>query len=258
MNDAAPPREAVIGDNSGAEPSYAEQMLAGSLPQRDRATLLIEALNDSSIDSPETLDAVTTLGNLIAAHKGAMDATRKELKKPWDDGAAAVQGAYQPTIKLLDDAVEVAKGMIDGWNAHLAALAREEQRKRDEEAAAARRVAEEAQAKQREAEAAGDTKGALDAELAALQATEAAKKIDTAPPTVQPGAMIRTQAGSAGARTERVPVIDDLRKCVAALHKGHRQALLDAVKPVVDRLTRAKVPLDGVSVVEQQKTVFRR
>src|SRR5262249_26736625 len=159
------------------------------------------------------------------------------LKKPHDAAAQAVQDAYQPTIKLLAEAVNKAKTMINGWRDHKRELQRQEEAKRAVEAQEAQRREEEARKAKEAAEAKGDGAGALQAELDMLNAQDEAARAAAAP-TIRPEGIVRTQAGSAGARTIKVPVIINMRTVLTFLAKNHMPALTEAISPVVARLTR--------------------
>lgn len=260
---AAPDPRLAPGANNPPSPiddlaDYRAALATSAAPAVARGTQLLDALASSKIDSDDTAAAATTLGNLIRSHGQETDTERETLRKPWRDRADAVQAAYNPTVKDMEAGVVTAKRMLDAWADEQRARAVAERRKAEEAAAAERHLQAEAEAKKRAAEEAGDGKAALDAELEALAAQDRATALEQDDTAIRPSGMIRTQAGSAGQRTERVAEITDLRKCVAALYKAHRQALLEAVQPIVARLTRAKVALDGVTVTEKQTTTLRR
>lgn len=252
MNDIAP----GIGHNA---PPLADIIAEETKPLRERADALITSVNNSKIDSPESAAQVATLGNMLRDHREAVETARKAAAKPYDDGKALVQSAYaRGILDPLDAAMAACRKMLDAWRDHLSALAAAEQRKRDAEAAEARRVAEEAEKARRDAEAAGDAGAAIKAEMEALQAAERAEKLETGEGAIRPEAMIRTQAGSAGTSTQRVPVVTNIGLCLRWLIENHSAALLETLAPLIARLTRAKMTIPGVEVQEVATTRFRR
>jgi tetratricopeptide (TPR) repeat protein len=262
VNDLAP----GIGHNSPPEPTIADVvtaweaatiLAAGSF--RERAEALIASVNASKIDSPETAAQVATLGNMIRDHREAVESARKAAAKPFDDGKATVQLAYaRGILDPLDAAIAACRKMLDAWRAKLAAQAAAEQRDRDAEAAEARRAAEEAEKARQTAQAAGDAGGAIRAEMEALKAAERAEKLETGEGAIRPEAMIRTNAGSAGTATQRVPVVTNIGQCLVWMIENQGQALLEAINPLIWRAIRAKMTIPGVEVSEVATTRFRR
>lgn len=252
MNDIAP----GIGHN---RPDLAESLAEETKPFRERADALITSVNNSKIDSPETAAQVTTLGNLLATHRADVETARKEAAKPFDDGKATVQTVYaRGILDPLDRAIGACRRMLDAWRDQQTALAVAEQRKRDAEAAEARRVAEEADRARREAEAAGDPAAALKAEMEAMQAAERAEKLESGEGTIRPDQMIRSQAGSASTATQRVPVVTNIGECLAWLIVNQPTALIESITPIIARLIRAKMTIPGVETREVATTRFRR
>lgn len=253
MNDAAP---AGIGHNA---PPLAEQLTEETAALRQRAEALIASVNASRIDSPESAAQVTTLGGMLKDARDRAEAARKERAQPFDDGKTAVQRAFkQAIIDPLDEAMTACRRMLDTWRAQLAEAAAAERRQRAAEAAEAQRAAEEAEAKRLAAERAGDTGAALRAEVAALQAADRAEKLASDAGTIRPEAMIRTAAGSASAQTQRVATVVNIGLCLRWMIENHSAALIEAITPIVGRLTRAKVEIPGVEVAEVAPTRFRR
>jgi len=228
-------------------------------PLRERAEALIASVNAARIDSPETAAQVTTLGGMLRDLREKAEAARKESARPFDDGKAAVQLAYaRGILDPLDAAMTACRKMLDAWRAQLDAAAAAERRKRDEEAAEARRVAEDAEQRQRDAEAAGDPGAAIKAEMEAMQAAERAEKLASDAGTIRPSEPIRTQTGMASAATTRVPTVTNIGLCLRWMLENQSAALIEAISPLVARLTRAKVEIPGVEVKEVAATRFRR
>ena len=248
-----------IGHNSPPEPpSYREELAEKAKPLVMRSDALLKALNNSKISDEAGVEAVTALGGLIREHREKVEDERVELKSPWDTGAATVQGMYKPVIDTLDAALKTAAKMIDDWKEQERARLRKEQEAAAAIAEAERRAAEEAAAKLAEAQSAGDADAVLEAELQLMQHQGAADAAEEAVPTITPSAPIRTQTGMAASRTQKVPVINDARKAVNWLFKNRQSALIEVVKPLIAQSIRGGMTVDGVSVVEEQKTHFRR
>jgi hypothetical protein len=252
MNDIAP----GIGHNA---PPLADILTEETKPLRERADALITSVNNSHIDSPESAAAVATLGNIIRGHREAVEAARKAAAQPYDDGKALVQATYaRGILDPLDAAMAACRKMLDAWRMQLAAEAAAERRKRDAEAAEARRVAEEAESKKIELEAAGDTSGALAAELRQLQAEEHAEKLTAGEGAIRPEAAIRTQAGMAGTATTVTGKIENIGSFLAWLIRNDPKWLSEILQPRADRLMRSGLSVDGVARVETSSTRFRR
>lgn len=248
----------AIGDNSNRAP-LAEILAEEAKPLRDRAEALIASVNAALIDSPETAAAVTTLGGMLSDLRARAETARKEHAKPFDDGKTAVQQAFaRDVIQPIDLGIAACCKMVDAWRAALDAEAAAERRKRDAEAAAARRAAEDAERAKAAAEAAGDTGAAISAEIKQMQAEERATRLESDAGTIRPHEAIRTQAGMASTTTTRVPTVTDLQKCLRYLAKNQSVALIEAITPIIGRLTRAKVDIPGVEVHEVGSTRFRR
>lgn len=253
MNDVSP---AGIGHNA---PPFAEQLVDETAALRERAAALIESVKASHISSPETAAAVTTLGGMLKDARDKAEVARKERAQPFDDGKVAVQRAFkQAIIDPLDEAMAACRKMLDAWRMQLAAAAEAERRKRDAEAAEARRAADEAEQKRIEAEKAGDPAAAIKAEMEHLQAAERAERLASDEGTIRPDAMIRTAVGSAGTATERVPTVTNIGLCLRWLIENQSTTLIEAITPLIARLTRAKVAIPGVEVKEVLSTRLRR
>lgn len=87
---------AVIGGNSPPSPFAAHEAHIGDLLE-----LASGALTGGAIDTPEKATQVDELLDDIKKAESALEATRKAEKKPWDDGAAAVQAAVKPLAAKL-------------------------------------------------------------------------------------------------------------------------------------------------------------
>lgn len=254
-NDIAP----LAGPGHNQPPTLLDELTDETKTFRERRDALLASVAASRIDSPETAAQVTTLGGMLVDLRAKVEEARKERAKPFDEGKATVQRVFaREIIDPLDRAKGQCEDMINQWRAHLAALEREEQAKRDAAAAEARRAAEEAERKKQEAQAKGDVGAAISAEIEEVQARDRAAALEQDEGTIRPAGMIRTQVGSAVAQTQRVPVVTDLRKTLAYLAKNHGPQLIEAITPLIRGLVRAKVTIPGVEVQTQEKTQFRR
>lgn len=250
LSDAAP-----LSNN----PPLAELLAEEAAPHRARADALIASLNASKIETPEHAAAVTSLGAMLADLRSKVELARKTRAEPFDQGKAEVQRVFKAgLIDVIDEAMSTARGMIDAWRRALDAQRAAEQRRRDEDAAKARAAAEEAERRKQEAAATGDTGAAIRAEMEEVQARDRAAALESDQGVIRPADPIRSHAGMATAQTQRVAVVKDLKKALAWLAKNQTVALIEAITPLVARLSRAKVEIPGVEVEEQQRTQFRR
>ena len=248
-------------DNAPPEPipdTYRGELLEKTKPLLERNEALLTALNGSSVSDEASLEKLTTLGGLIRDHRINVEAERVEVKKPFDEKAAAIQGVYVPIRDALDAALRTAGNMVDEWKAkerkRLQLEHEEAQRKADEE----RRKAEEAAAALEKAKEAGDPDAVLEAELEFMQHQGAADALDEATPAITPNAPIRTQTGMAASRTNKVITITDLKKALNWLFKFQKAQLTEAVQPLVARAQRGGMTVDGVTVTQEAKTYFSR
>jgi hypothetical protein len=257
MNDIAPAGN-LTHDLSNAPP-LAEQIAEDTKPLIERRDTLLQSLRDSHIANAEDAAAVTSLGVLLKDLRDKVEAARKEAARPFDEGKATVQRLYaRDLLDPLDAAMTQARNMLNSWRRQQEAAAEAERRKRDEEAAAARAAAEKLAQDKRDAEAAGDPNAALKAELAEIQARDRAEALESDEGVIRPDAVLHTQVGAAISTTRRVPVVTNIGACLKWLLTNQPGALLEAIAPLLGRLTRAKVVIPGVDVRDEQGTSFRR
>lgn len=254
MNDIAT-APALLSNN----PPLAETLTEDTLALRQRRDALLASVAASHIETPENAASVTTLGGMLQDLRVKAEEARKAAAKPFDEGKAAVQTAYaREILDPLDKALRQCRAMLDQWRERLATIEREEQSKRDAEAAIARAAAEEAERRRLEAQTAGDTGAAIKAEIEEVQARDRAAALEADQGTIRPSEPIRTQTGTATAATQRVPVVTNLRTAFTWLAKNQGAALIEAITPLIARLVRAKVTIPGVEVREETTTRFRR
>jgi hypothetical protein len=162
-----------MGHNNPPEPTPLE------LAKETISLLDVEAsawFDGEPIKNQKQADDVARLLDAARKARQQFDAERKAEKKPHDDAAKAVDAAWKPVITDADRIIEIAKAAQTPWLIKLDAekRAREEaaRREAEEKAAAARKLAQEADgslaaAKARDA-------AIEEARLAELAATRAA------------------------------------------------------------------------------------
>ncbi|KKC25809.1 hypothetical protein [Sphingomonas sp. SRS2] len=202
-------------------------------------------------DQADALHVIFT--SLDDAYKLA-ESTRKELKQPHMDAAAAVDGVYSPLRDKADKARNAVKLAIQRWNDHLAEIA-------EIEAARIRKEAEDAEAlaqKQRdEALAANNLTAIEEAEQQfdnAVTLAAMAKKVEKAP-TV-------TRAGG-GRGIGKVPMHwvgrigegqADRKACLQHYMVAQRDELTVWLQSQVDKDVRAGVRvIPGCSIKEEKR-----
>ena len=145
MSDAATPG---MGDNN---PPLADLLAIALTPFSSRAAQLIEIAETAVIVDDPSATKVVDLSALMAALEKELDAERTERKAPFLEACRVVDGAFNPLIERLTTArlgEEINKRRLGGLRGMLTVY----QQKREDEAAEARRIAEEEQRK-READA---------------------------------------------------------------------------------------------------------
>ena len=255
MPDALQTRETLlIGRNE--PPPLAERMLAGSAADRTRAEEIANQIAAAPVANAEDAARVTALANLARDHRGTMDRKRVELKKPYDDDAAAVQNAYQPWIRSLDDAITLARKNLDAYNDAIEEAARAKIREADRIADEARKQAQQRAMAARELTGQGDVGASVAADLASLQAEERAAQ--AAADAAKPEPVIRTQFGMASRQTRREPVIVDALKLCRWLIKNQPGRLEEALIGFAKACVRGHITPDGVEVREVATMRFSR
>lgn len=243
----------------GNQPPLGELLSEETRPFRERATALIENVNQSRIDSPETAAQVTQLGGMLADLKATVEEARKARAKPFDEGKSAVQKAFKADlIDAIDKAMNVCRKMLDSWRAELRRQEDDERRKREAEAEAERKRAAAAEAAKKAAEQAGDTGAAVRAEMEELQARDRAEALSQPSGTIRPSEPIRSVAGSATVTTQKVPVVTDIGQCLRWMIQNQPAALLEAINPLITRAIRAGTEIPGVRVETREATRLGR
>jgi hypothetical protein len=190
-------------------------------------------------------DGVTT-DEQEAAIDGLMDdfrrvakdteASRKEAAKPFDDGKKAVQAAFKPVLDKAESGIAACKDALTPY--------RDAKRRAAEEAA--RKLREEAEERQRQAQAALHQSDDLAARWAAEETLKAADKLAKE--------ANRVDRAPTGLRTYYEAVITDRK--AALLHYIARsperfEALIQQLADEDARGTRAPVP--GIDFIERKR-----
>lgn len=279
---------AGIGSNSGA--NLAEVLAEESAALASRAADLAAAVGRAAVTDEESAGKATILAKMIRDHLKAVDEAREAAKRPYLEAGRTVDAHYNGivgTLAILDAKKKPiggplydVLGMIDGYRREQERRAEierqrlaEEARKAREEAAAAeqaRQDAERAAAEHaEEARRAGDREAAtraeaeaaqqrLAAEIAQREASERAAELDRQREATR-AAPIDTGLGvKASGRTTYQGTVVDFDKAIRWAVRLDRPAILAAVQAVVDRQVRAKNhAIPGVEVKPVTSTVIR-
>ena len=166
-----------------------------------------------------------------------------------------MQAAFNPVLHPLTAALARLRSLNDAYEAEQDRLREAERRRLAEEEERKRREAEEAQAKADVARQEGKT--GLAAELAAVQARDDADAAARARTQVH-APIVRTDVGSASRSTVTTYEIDDLTMVLTYLRRTQRDALIEAIQPLVNRISRAKIKVPGVKETQIKSTRFGR
>lgn len=212
----------MVGDDGQPLDEVYEQIKA----RIASATKKAEAIG--AVDSLEAANKVAEVVEVIRAAGREGEARRKAEKKPFDEGAAAVQAKWLPVLEPASALLEKLLKAVDTFRrAEEARIAREAQQKREAEEKRLReeaeaRIREEAEKRQAEQAKYGQEVESLPTDEEIKEAAEqmAAEEIANAP-MIEADTTVRigTAHGKAIPRraTERVGVITDLPTFLAAL-----------------------------------------
>jgi hypothetical protein len=243
MTDTAP----ALGHNNPPEPTPFE-LYTNALDD-----LMTEArawMDGEPIDSQAKADSVGILMDTLRLTKKNADEARAAEKKPFDDGAKAVQARWRPLIDRADLAAETCKKALRPW------LEAVEERQR-EEAEAARQEAESKAREAAEAARAAAEANDLTALEAAREKVDEAKRADA---VANKAEKARPQAmGGARAtalRTTYRPELTDLSAAVKHFWAQNRPAFEELVcKLAVDEVRAGKRSIPGFTVHEERAVV---
>ena len=162
-----------------------------------------------------------------------VDAARAEAKKPHDDAAKAVQATFRPLLDAIETAIGRVRPMLTDYLQRKKAAAKAEAERKRAEAARLAREAEEARAA---AEARHDVLGEAEAAAAAEAAEKAAA--EAARPARANVASYSGGGRSAGLRTQKSVVVDNIRQAFLAVQDD--PAVVVAVEAALNRIVRSK------------------
>lgn len=224
------------GHNSGAAPDVLAQMRADLATYAETCA---EHYSAHGIGSKTEADAAENARKRLVDDAKAADAKRRDLKKPHEDAAAAVDAAWFPAIRRAQEVARAIDAKAQAWvkaeNARLAAEAAEAARKERE---------------QQEREAA-----ALEAKRQELLKTAPVEALKITPPPAplpppEPVAAPKVMIGTAGARRgERkgpatAEIVDPLALAGYLIGINHPE-VLEWLQKIANASARAKVPLPG-------------
>jgi hypothetical protein len=207
-------------------------------------------LNGERVQDQETANGIANLIALIGKAWDVAETARKAEKKPFDDGANAVQDKYLPLLKRAELAKQACKKALQPWLQKLA----------DEIEAKARAARDEADRKRREAEAA--IRKAAPENLTERAAAEAlivgakhaetvARKAETT--TAKAGG---TFGRATGLRSVYTPVLTDARKAMTAYWATNKDEILQFVESLAQRDVRnGKREIPGFRIDETKVPV---
>ena len=207
-------------------------------------------LDGAALENQSQADEVARLMTGLRAAAKDADKARAEEKKPFDDGAKAVQAKWRPLLDGVDLYVDTCKKTLQPWLLKVEA----EQRAKAEAARA------EAEAKQAEALAAlraSDVTN-LEEREAAEQMLKDAERADRAASKEEKARPLATgmDGRSAGLRTRYRAVVMDPVLCARHYWKADPRACEAFFQSLVDADVRAgKRQIPGCDVIEEQVVV---
>lgn len=242
---SAPAAMATIGHNQPPEPTPFEAL-------QIHVADLMETAQGFLDGEPITTQAVADeVGRLLDAARQAEKATEAQRKieaKPFDDGKAEVQARYKPLAATCELVASTAKKALAPF---LAA----EQARKDAEAESARRIADEAAARAREAlQASGSDLLAREAAEALLK--DAKKAEGAASRAGKDKAMVAGGLRSVSLRTNWNTTVSDFT-AFARWAWEHRRAEYEAfLRDLAQREgRRGPVPIPGIETTPERSAV---
>lgn len=246
----------IIPTTSAAEGGNAD---GGELVDQIRATLERGVAKLKNLGAITTLDkandAAEVIEELRAAYKLGNDA-RKAEKKPFDDGAKAVQDKWQGMLDTIENAAKSTVAAVQKFrDAEEARLKREERERREAEQKRIReeeeaRLRTEAEARAKQAEQMGmEVETVSDADIAAQAAEAAAAQVQQMP-EADTKVRVGTATGRGIAKAKiKKGRITDMVKFFDAI-KEH-QLTIDFMQQRANALARAGANVPGVEFYEE-------
>lgn len=226
------------------------------------AELAVVMANELVIDSQEMADAAADELRAIARRKDALDKQRKELTSPLDEFKKKVMDLFRPAIDRLGEAEGILKRSLLAWNNEQTRLRQLEDLRRREAAELERkRLEEEAEAARKLAEVAVATGDAAAADVA-LQFAERAEMMTEmviAPPPSVPVAKV---AGTSVRETPDPEVFNKLELLKYAAAHPELAGLFDVNMTALRGLAKVcgigSSALPGVRIVAKQTLATSR
>ena len=190
------------------------------------------------VTTAEQESALSDLLDDLRKMRKDADNHRKEEKKPFDDGAKAVQARWVPIIDRLEHAALGVKKHVEGFR-----IAR--QKAKDE---AARKAREEAEAKQQAAQQALRNSDDLEERFAAEEQLKQADKLVKA--------ANRSDREATGLRTSWVATITDRKKALYHYLDREPDIFVELIQKLADRDARGtRAPVPGVEFSEKKEAI---
>lgn len=234
-----------LGIGGNAPPLIDPEKLAEAERLTKEALALAKAQREAGpIKDAQRASLVSDVVAALRAAFKAVDAIRVEQKKPHDDAADAVQKAFKVFLNALESDANAIKTMAAQW------LAEEQKRQAEEKArreAEARRQQDEAWAAKQLAEAKGDT-------LAVAQAEEKAKAAEAAEAAAQKVQKAKMESASGGGRTMalRTQAYAQINNWRAVfMHFENEPDVREILQRLADREIRAGLTVPGATRAER-------
>ena len=139
------------------------------------------AASSVAITTPERADEAATLLRQIQETAAALEARRKEVKQPFLEAGSKIDGVCKAPAMTLEAARTAIRGKLAAWQAEQDRIARDNERRRQEELARLEKERRDAEERARQAQAAANAADftdefGVDSMLADQQAAEIAKR----------------------------------------------------------------------------------
>lgn len=205
-------------------------------------------LNGDGVKTPGEAEAVKRVSDMLRVASRDADKARAEEKKPYDDGAKAVQTKWTPLIGKASTAIDVCKRALEPY---LRALEATRAREAEDARIAAARQAEAARQAIDAANATGNLEAREAAEAAVKDAKAAEKvvgRIEKAPAAVSGGGR------AVGLRSYFIPTIVDRRALLMHYLATNPDAITVCLQKLAEDDVRAgKRSIPGCTISEERR-----
>lgn len=242
-------RMTATAENLNSDAPNVEAPTSNRPPEEDKGADLLEQIQNALVQLDELLkdgvkdelaaDKAANSKDRLAQLSKEAEAARKAEKKPFDDGAKAVQVKWLPIIAIADKGYDRAVAAISAFQ-------KAERARREAAAAKAAKEAEEARLKAEEERRAAEESG----EPVPEHPVE--PEPPPAPVPVRSGGALSGRATTL--RTTRTyAVVEDWRALMDALFESAE--MRELAQAVADRAARGGNPLPGTRVEKEEKAV---